>query len=316
MNGKRTLAWVLAALLLLLMAGAAVFFVVKPLIRPVPSPAASSQPSSSPSASVPVEEPPAQEADPEGTTPADSSEPPLSHDLTDPEAVLDNMTLEEKVGQMFIARCPEEDAAQLAAEYHLGGYILFGRDFTGKTKAQVIGTIQSYQDSVEIPLLIGVDEEGGTVNRVSLNSHLRAVPFWSPQELYAEGGFDLIRSDALEKCQLLSSLGINLNFAPVCDVSQNPDDFIYERSFGQDAQHTAEYVKTVVEVMTGQGMGCVLKHFPGYGSNEDTHTGIAYDQRPYETFLNSDFLPFQAGIDAGAGMVLVSHNVVGCMDGD
>ncbi len=325
MNGKRAFAWILAALLLL-MAGAAVFFVIRPLVEAAPSPAVSSQStvssSETASAFLPVdgstsqEELPPEAEEPEETDPADSSHPSPSFDLTEQEAILRDMTLEEKVGQMFIARCPKENAAQLAAEYHLGGYILFGRDFTGKTKTQVIDTIQSYQDSVELPLLIGVDEEGGTVNRVSLNTHLRAVPFWSPQDLYAEGGFDLIRSDTLEKCQLLSSLGINLNFAPVCDVSQDPDDFIYQRNFGQDAQQTAKYVKTVVEVMTGQGMGCVLKHFPGYGSNEDTHTGIAYDQRPYETFQNSDFLPFQAGIDAGANMVLVSHNVVACMDGD
>lgn len=319
MNGKRAFVWILAALLLL-MAGAAVFFVVKPLVKTTPSPAASSQsivPSiGAASASLPEdgfspqEGLPPEEEEPDEADPADPSY------LTEPEAILRDMTLEEKVGQMFIARCPKEDAAQLAADYHLGGYILFGRDFTGKTKAQVIDTVQSYQDSVEIPLLIGVDEEGGTVNRVSLNTQLRAVPFWSPQELYAEGGFELIRSDTLEKCRLLASLGINLNFAPVCDVSQDPDDFIYQRSFGRDAQQTAEYVKTVVEVMTGQGMGCVLKHFPGYGSNEDTHTGIAYDKRPYETFQSADFLPFQAGIDAGANMVLVSHNVVACMDGD
>lgn len=61
-------------------------------------------------------------------------------------------------------------------------------------------------------------------------------------------------------------------------------------------------------------MGCVLKHFPGYGNNADTHTGISYDRRPYETFTSSDFLPFQAGIESGADMVLVSHNIVDCMD--
>ena len=110
------------------------------------------------------------------------------------------------------------------------------------------------------------------------------------------------------------SLGINLNFAPVCDVSQDPQDFIYARSFGQDAEQTAEYVRTVVQTMSQEQMGSVLKHFPGYGNNSDTHTGIAYDERPIEGFVNSDFLPFQAGIDAGADMVLVAHNVVSCMD--
>lgn len=66
--------------------------------------------------------------------------------------------------------------------------------------------------------------------------------------------------------------------------------------------------------MSEEGVGSVLKHFPGYGNNADTHTGIAYDHRPCETFLDSDFLPFQAGIHAGADMVLVSHNIVSCMD--
>ena len=255
---------------------------------------------------------------------ADSTEPSETEEsepveAADPveqkaEELLAGMTLEEKVGQMFIARCPETKAASKVTQYHLGGYILFARDFTGKTKEEVTTSIQSYQNAAEIPLLIGVDEEGGTVNRVSKNENLRQTPFASPQELYAQGGWDLIRSDTQEKCQLLQSLGINLNFAPVCDVSQDPQDFIYARSFGQDAKQTAVYVETVVGTMSEEHMGSVLKHFPGYGNNSDTHTGIAYDERPYETFENSDFLPFQAGIDAGADMVLVAHNVVSSMD--
>ena len=230
------------------------------------------------------------------------------------QEILDGMTLEEKVGQMFIARCPETDAAQLAADYHLGGYILFGRDFKDKTAEQVTADIQSCQDAAEIPLLIAVDEEGGTVNRVSSNPNLRSSPFRSPQSLYSEGGLELVRSDAQEKCRLLESLGININFAPVCDVSQDPADFIYDRTLGRDAQETSQYVAAVVETMAEEGMGSVLKHFPGYGNNTDTHTGVAYDDRPYDTFLTSDFLPFQAGIAAGADMVLVSHNIVSAMD--
>lgn len=254
--------------------------------------------------------------DPTELRETEESEPAEVVDLVAQKAeeLLEGMTLEEKVGQMFIARCPETDAASKVTQYHLGGYILFARDFTGKTKEEVMASIQSYQNAAKVPLLIGVDEEGGTVNRVSKNANLRETPFASPQELYAQGGWDLIRSDTQEKCQLLQSLGINLNFAPVCDVSQDTNDFIYARSFGQDAEQTAVYVQTVVGVMSEEHMGSVLKHFPGYGNNSDTHTGVAYDERPYETFVNSDFLPFQAGIDAGADMVLVAHNVVSCMD--
>lgn len=230
------------------------------------------------------------------------------------QEILQGLTLEEKVGQLFVVRCPDLEAAAKVAEYKLGGYILFGRDFAGKSRDQVIQEIQSYQEAADIPLFIGVDEEGGTVNRVSLNPALRAVPFWSPQDLYAEGGWDLLQSDTEEKCELLLSLGINLNMAPVCDISQNPADFIYQRSLGQDAETTATYVDLLVKTMAEEGVASVLKHFPGYGNNVDTHTGVAYDQRPYETFLKADFLPFQAGIRAGANMVLVSHNVVASMD--
>lgn len=228
--------------------------------------------------------------------------------------ILSEMTLEEKVGQMFIARCPQENAASKVSEYKLGGYILFKVDFTGKTKEQVISDIESYNEKADIPLFIGVDEEGGKVNRVSTNPNLRRYPFLSPQELYAQGGFTLVKSDTKEKCELLKSLGINLNFAPVCDVSQNKNDFIYARTFGKDASQTALYVQNVVSVMKSQKVGSVLKHFPGYGNNEDTHTGIAYDNRSYESFLENDFLPFEAGIENGLGMVMVSHNIVNCMD--
>lgn len=243
-------------------------------------------------------------------------EEPSEEEILEEQAlqILSTMTLEEKAGQMFIARCPEEDAAEKAEEYHLGGYILFARDFEGKTSEQAAADIQSYQDAAEIPMLIGVDEEGGTVNRISRYAAFRQEPFPSSQELYQEGGFEAVREDTLEKCRLLKSLGVNVNFAPVCDVSQDPANFIYERSFGQDAGLTSEYVKTVVEAMKGQGVACVLKHFPGYGNNTDTHTGIAYDNRPYETFETSDFLPFEAGMESGAQMVLVSHNIVSCMD--
>lgn len=236
--------------------------------------------------------------------------------LAQANTLLSAMTLEQKVGQMFLARCPDTDAANQAAAYQLGGYVLFGRDFENKTEEQVTADIQSYQSSVSTPMFIAVDEEGGTVIRVSSNSLLRPYPFWSPQELFAEGGLELIRSDAEDKSILLKNLGINLNLAPVCDVSTNPSDYMYARSFGQPAAETAEYVSTVVAAMNRQGMGSALKHFPGYGNNVDTHEGIARDSRSYETFTGSDFLPFQAGIQENATSVLVSHNIVECMDSE
>ena len=236
------------------------------------------------------------------------------------QTLLDSMTLEEKVGQLFFVRCPTENAVEDISTYHLGGYLLFSRDFKDGdnwlTKEQFLEKIQSYQDVAEIPLFIGSDEEGGTVTRASRNPNLFSETFKSPQKLNYIGGIEEILRDTDTRSRELRALGINVNFAPVCDMSTDPKDFIYDRTLGQDANMTADYVRLVVPAMTEGGTLPVLKHFPGYGNNVDTHTGIAVDQRPMETFENSDLLPFQAGIDAGAPFVLVSHNIVTCMDAD
>lgn len=272
-------------------------------------------------ASFPQEEPasPVQE---EPAVPELEPEPPAptAEELADwqIDGQLSSMTLEEKVGQLFFVRCPAEDAVEDISTYHLGGYILFGRDTKDKTANELIQTIQSYQDASVISLLIGVDEEGGTVVRVSSNPHLRSEKFASPQRLWALGGMERILEDTREKDVLLDALGFNVNLAPVADVSTDTGDFIYSRSFGQDAVATADYVAAVTAQMAADGMGSVLKHFPGYGSNRDTHTGIAVDDRPYEDFVNENFLPFLEGIAAGGdtAAVLVSHNIVECMDPD
>lgn len=229
---------------------------------------------------------------------------------------ISNMKLEEKVGQMFFVRCPDEDAVQQVSEYNIGGYILFGRDFDGKTKDEVINCIQSYQDEADIPLLIGVDEEGGTVVRVSSNPDLREAPFLSPKDTYADGGWDAVKQDAEEKADLLLSLGINVNLAPVCDMTSDEYGFMYDRSFSSDVDMENRFVRTVVETSKSKKLGTVLKHFPGYGNNSDTHTGIAYDDRDYSEFENTDFKPFYQGIESGADCILVSHNIVNCMDSE
>lgn len=241
------------------------------------------------------------------------TEPPTEPDPV--EGLLGTMTLEEKVGQLFLARCPWDNAAEDVAEYHLGGYILFDKDFEYRTAEEVLAEVNTYQEKAKIPLLIGVDEEGGTVVRVSCNYVLREERFQSPRNLFEEGGMERIIEDTAEKDALLSSMGINVNFAPVADIATEPGDFMYKRSFGQDARATADFTAQVVAQMAKDKMGSALKHFPGYGANVDTHTGIAVDERPLETFLENDLLPF-ASFAAGEGTtsIMVSHNIVTCMD--
>ena len=237
---------------------------------------------------------------------------------------LASMTLAEKVGQLFFLRCPSSDAETVVAQYHLGGILLFTQDYkdasgdwlTQDAFAEKLAALQSAAESdTGIPLLIGSDEEGGTVTRASRNPNLFPAKFPSPQSLFQTGGMEGLLADTQQYNSRLHSLGITVNFAPVCDVSTNTKDFIYDRSFGQNAQTTADYIAQVVAAMSDAGIASVLKHFPGYGSNADTHTGIAVDERPYEQFLAEDYLPFAAGIGAGAPFVLVSHNIVTCLDG-
>ena len=233
---------------------------------------------------------------------------------TEQPTLMDTMSLEEKVGQILFVRCVEDEQTDDLMSIKPGGILMFGRDFEGLTKDEVKEKIQSYQDKSDIPLIIGADEEGGTVVRVSSNPNLAPEKFKSPQEIYNEGGMDAVVENATEKSELLLSLGVNMNLAPVADVSTNPSDYMYDRSLGQNAEVTADFVSKTVTAMNNAGIMSVLKHFPGYGSNVDTHTGIAHDTREYDAFLNSDFLPFSAGIKENAGGILVCHNIVECMD--
>lgn len=223
---------------------------------------------------------------------------------------LQSMSLEEKIEQMLLVRVPSSNATSIIQSHHFGGIVLFARDFKDLNKDQVIQKINGYQKGAKIPLLTAVDEEGGTVVRISSNPLLRATPYKSPQELYQQGGFDLIQSDTVDKAKLLNSLGINLLLGPVADVSTNSSDYIYKRTLGQDANLTSTYIETVVKTLKANNMSMSLKHFPGYGSNKDTHAGIAIDNRPLESFKLNDFLPFEAGIKAGAESIMVSHNII------
>ena len=231
-------------------------------------------------------------------------------------AVLETMTVEEKAAQMMLVGCTDETIGKEACGAGAGGLCLFAQPFAYKSAEQVREMTAGFQAAADIPLLLSVDEEGGTVNRVSLNQQLRESIFFSPRYLFNQGGMELIESDTEEKARFLHDLGLNVNLAPVCDVPLTENDFIYPRCFSTDAQETADYIADVVGIMKGSGLGSTLKHFPGYGGSADTHLNMAYDEREYEVFAERDFLPFEAGIQAGADSVMVTHNIIACMDND
>lgn len=221
--------------------------------------------------------------------------------------IVQAMTIEDKAGQLLLVL----DSKNLLTNQTMSGCVLFEDDFANKSRNEVIENIERYQSNAKYPMIIAVDEEGGSVVRVS--KYLRDNRFRLPQDVYKSGGMDSIISDATEKSEYLKEFGINVNLAPVADVATNEDDYIYRRSFGVDADATSNYVRNVVMAMSDIKMGSVLKHFPGYGSAPGSG-GTYHDSRDFNSLKNNDLLPFKAGIEAGANSILVTNNIIDCID--
>lgn len=222
----------------------------------------------------------------------------LRHSAPDQaEIKLKSMNQTQKIKQMFIVRPQNQSASQT------GGVILFAQDMNDPK-----ALISSLQNAASTPLLAGIDQEGGTVSRLSANPALtnnRAFP--SPKEVFMQKGLKGTADEASQVAKILHSLGFNWNLAPVADVSQNQNSFIYDRTIGQNTKTTAAYVAKTVCAIQKQNVAACLKHFPGYGSAGDTHTGFAEEDQ-------MDLKPFKAGIKNGADTVLVAHIVIKSVD--
>ena len=231
------------------------------------------------------------------------------------EEYMKDMKLEEKLGQMIFPRFNYKNRTDDIKNKKPGGFVLFAYDFDYNATfiQDYIKEIQNLSDSnVGLPLGLAVDEEGGTVVRVS--KYHRYEKFPSPQQIYNESGNDGIAKIDAEKRGLLRTFFLNVNLAPVADISSNSSDYIYDRTIGRNAELSSEYIEKDVEGYVKDNFTCCAKHFPGYGNNIDTHGDIAIDERSYEQFQNEDFLTFEAAIRQQIPMILVSHNIVKCKD--
>ena len=225
------------------------------------------------------------------------------------------MTIEEKIAQLFLVQYDKVYPTKYK-DNPPGGYLLFAKDIENHTKETMKEELNNANKNSKYPLVFAVDEEGGFVTRVSRFKEFRDEKFASPRSYYEEGGESLLKETEKEKAELLKSIGFNLNLAPVADVSTNENDFINNRTFNRNAQETSELIKKMVEYANEFKINSCLKHFPGYGNNEDTHTGIAIDNRDYLTLKENDYLPFIAGIEAKVPCILVSHNIINSIDSE
>jgi beta-N-acetylhexosaminidase len=230
--------------------------------------------------------------------------------------MIKKMSTKQKVEQLFMAQMPVGDESQVAKTWQPGGYYILAQNVTTKmpSKDDWINMVNQIQANSKIPMIIASDEEGGTVTRLSQDSGLVDHHFLSPQQVFANGGWDGITSEIRAKDHIIKSLGVNTNLDPVVDVS-SPGSFIYDRTIGMGTAGTEKFAKTVVTQMKKDQVGSTLKHFPGYGDNDDTHTESTHDSRTRKQ-LDESFKPFTAGIEAGADSILVSHNIIDTIDSD
>lgn len=235
-----------------------------------------------------------------------------SPSLTRAREIMSKMSVEDKIAQMFIVRCPADsvEAVEALNGFKFGGYVLSSKNIDNQTIDSLTQIIENYQSASQIKMFIAVDEESGSGTQLNSFTELSAEKFKSLRELFSEGGLEAVAAETEEKAVLLSSLGFNLNLSPVCDISQNESHYL-----GEDAETTSLFVKQAVEIAKKSGIGSALRHFPGYVSN-GTNAAIVTDNRTYDTFTAVDFLPFMDAIEAGAGGVIMSHNIVKCMDED
>ena len=263
--------------------------------------------------------------DPE--VPADTpEEPEQSEDAADELAghtariqnYLAGMTLDEKIWQLFFTT-PESltgvttatqagDTTKAAlAERPVGGLCYFAANLVDAEQTKTM--LENTQSYAKTPLFLGVDEEGGRVSRAGSNPAM-GVTHFEAAAVYGQ------RADMAEVYQVgstlaqeLGALGFNLDFAPVADVVTNPNNTeIGDRSYSSDPQVAGAMVSAMVDGLQRGNMVSCLKHFPGHGSTEtDTHEGKSVSNRTLEELQSCEWVPFQAGIDKGAAMVMLSH---------
>jgi len=227
--------------------------------------------------------------------------------------MISNMTIEQKVGQLIVtgynSPVAGDDAAQMIEHIQPGGIGLTTVNFeTPEQTRKLIEDLNSYS---ELPLIVSVTEEGGRVSRIT-GSEMNATLLPAMSVIGQTGDSNLAYKAGLVLGAELVSLGVNLNFAPVADIWNNPENTVIgDRSFGDDPQMVAQMVAQMVRGMREMGLGTVLKHFPGHGGTyQDSHTDMTYNYSTLQHLNENEFVPFAAGIKAGSDGVMTAHIVL------
>ncbi len=289
-----------------------------PRIEPAP-------PTAKPQVTPTVKPEPRSRLQPAPETERLSKRPPLPPPKVEPSplyveatAMMAKMTLEEKVGQLFILQLRDQTsgrlyqqatpgALEIVRRFHPGGVILFGGNIDRIDQTRSL--VEGLQRASATPLFIAVDEEGGEVSRLTASGKMHAVHM-PPAALVGETDDPALafREGRFIGRELLS-LGINMDLAPVADVHTNPKNTVIgNRSFSANPQVAAMMTGAMVRGLQSVQVSSVVKHFPGHGDTAgDSHLGAAIVHQNLSRLERVEFLPFEAGIAAGADGVLIGH---------
>lgn len=221
------------------------------------------------------------------------------------------LSLKQKVGQMIMTAFPgavfNDDAAHLIKEYLPGGIILFGYNLDGRENiARLIASMQveSMQDC-SIPLFVSIDQEGGRVKRIRQG----VTQFPGNMAAGVSGDGDLVYQWARVLGTELRQLGVNMNLAPVVDISNNPDNpVINSRSFGSNPDIVAELGKSYIRGLQDARCIAVAKHFPGHGdTNRDSHKVLPVIPYGMDRLTRIELYPFREAIKADVECIMSAH---------
>lgn len=254
------------------------------------------------------------------------------------QAAVEKMSVEEKAGQVMVATYDGADSASIGTQVdqiqdlHLAGVIVMGRNVptitgTGQTQqdtplggaqnvdvaamtAQIRdlqGALSQTHEDQEWPGIISVDQEGGTVTR--LGSPLTEWPVTA--EIGAADDPELTRLAAEGLASELAGLGFTMNNAPTADITMPGDAVILDRAYGSDVDLVSEQTAASVEGHNNAGVVSSAKHFPGHGGvTTDSHVGLPLQEMSVEELESTDWVPFQAAVEAGVPTVMMGHIAV------
>jgi beta-N-acetylhexosaminidase len=215
---------------------------------------------------------------------------------------LEGMSLEQKIRSLLVVHAPGTNVATLQAfmvVHGAGGFILMGNNVPSSPEELASLTAALSLDP-QLPALVSIDEEGGYVTRLPYDGFAGANTLRDQDPAATLAAFS-------GRAALLKSVGVNVNFGIDADVTADPQSFIFARTFGNTPEEAAVRVTAAVDGEKSL-VASTVKHFPGHGSAAgDSHVSIPSTGMSLEQWRATDAVPFMAGIDAGADLVMFGH---------